>query len=631
MLTQLKFPRSKELATQQPGLITPTMLVRWASKQGHLIIRSVSTGSPNFSKKTCLYDFHVENGGKMVDFAGYLLPVNYSSLGIAASHVHTRTCCSLFDVSHMAQTKIYGKDRVSFIESLTTADIQGLGINQAQLSVLTNDNGGIIDDLIITNASETYLFVVSNASRREVVRNLFEGTLEKGGGKMDVRIEMAGDDKALLALQGPESARVLGPLLDVDFSKLTFMTSTEAKVAGVPDCRVSRLGYTGEDGVEISAPAEGARTIAEALLTSKNGNVKLAGLGARDSLRLEAGLCLYGMDMDEETTPVEASLAWLVRKRRRLEQGFPGAGIIVSQIKGGVNRKRVGLRSEGPPARHGTEVHDEEGTKIGVITSGCPSPSLGYNIAMAYVNSAFAKIYGFNRFISYRIVATYAACLVLHIAACTQFLTAVIRKYNNEKYQTWVNIDNLWDKSTIHSYIYALHRGTSLALGGNFLQTEAVTEGETVLAILTRVAGALTIAVFIGHCVHIISSAHRSKRESADKMKRQLQSYLADKRIPSKLKNKVFKYFDFHYPETYYEQSHVEKAISKSLLQMAIEPCETFCLNREDFMEVVHPDSALWQNIAAEAELRMERLERLEQQRWRAAFHGNVYEDDSDT
>lgn len=373
------------------NMITCNMLSRWATKQGHLIIRAASTSS-GISKKTCLYDFHVENGGKMVDFAGYLLPVNYGSHGIAASHIHTRKCCSLFDVSHMAQTKIYGKDRVSFIESLTTADIQGLGINQAQLSVLTNNNGGIIDDLIITNASETYLFIVSNASRRDEVRNLFEGKLEKIGGKLDVRFEMAGEDKALLALQGPESSHVLGPLLDVDFSKLTFMTSTEAKVADVPGCRVSRLGYTGEDGVEISAPAEGARKIAEALLESKNGNVKLAGLGARDSLRLEAGLCLYGADMDEQTTPVEASLAWLVRKRRRVEQGFPGAGIIVSQIKGGVSRKRVGLKAEGPPARHGTEVFDNDGNKIGEVTSGCPSPSLGYNIAMAYVKSTYAKV-----------------------------------------------------------------------------------------------------------------------------------------------------------------------------------------------------------------------------------------------
>ncbi|XP_046387721.1 aminomethyltransferase, mitochondrial [Ischnura elegans] len=371
-------------------MMTYPALARWVSKQGHLIIRSASNAAS--SKKTCLHDFHVEHGGKMVDFAGYLLPVQYGSHGIAASHVHTRTCCSLFDVSHMAQTKIYGKDRVSFIESLTTADIQGLGLNQAQLSVLTNNSGGIIDDLIITNTSGTYLFIVSNASRREAVKNLFDETLGKTRGKLDVNVEMAGDDRALLALQGPESPRVLGPLMDVEVSKLTFMTSTEAKVAGVPGCRVSRLGYTGEDGVEISAPAEGARVIAEALLASRNGNVKLAGLGARDSLRLEAGLCLYGNDMDESTTPVEASLAWLVRKRRREEQGFPGAGIIVSQIKGGVPRKRVGVKSEGPPARHGTEVLGNEGEKIGHVTSGCPSPTLGCNVAMAYVKSEYAKV-----------------------------------------------------------------------------------------------------------------------------------------------------------------------------------------------------------------------------------------------
>jgi len=342
------------------------------------------------SLHTPLHDFHVAQGGKMVDFAGYRLPVQYSDLGISASHLHTRKHCSLFDVSHMLQSKVHGKDRINFMESLTVADVAGLKTNQGSLSVFTLPNGGIVDDLIVTKA-DNHLYVVSNAGRREQDIPLMRAKEEemKVEGK-DVALELL-EDRGLLALQGPTMMQCLQPLTSLPLDNLAFMHSALAEVAGI-QCRVTRCGYTGEDGVELSCPAQQTEALAQAILAS-DGQPRLAGLGARDSLRLEAGLCLYGNDIDEGTTPIEGGLAWTVAKPRRVKQDFPGAQVILEQLKNGVSRRRVGLLSRGAPARGSTVVVNAEGEKVGVVTSGCPSPSLGkgINVSMAYVEKSSAK------------------------------------------------------------------------------------------------------------------------------------------------------------------------------------------------------------------------------------------------
>jgi len=342
------------------------------------------------SLHTPLHDFHVAQGGKMVDFAGYRLPVQYSDLGISASHLHTRKHCSLFDVSHMLQSKVHGKDRINFMESLTVADVAGLKTNQGSLSVFILPNGGIVDDLIVTKA-DNHLYVVSNAGRREQDIPLMRAKEEemKVEGK-DVALELL-EDRGLLALQGPTMRQCLQPLTSLPLDNLAFMHSALVEVAGI-QCRVTRCGYTGEDGVELSCPAGQTEALAQAILAS-DGQPRLAGLGARDSLRLEAGLCLYGNDIDEGTTPIEGGLAWTVAKPRRVKQDFPGAQVILEQLKNGVSRRRVGLLSRGAPARGSTVVVNAQGEKVGVVTSGCPSPSLGkgINVSMAYVEKSSAK------------------------------------------------------------------------------------------------------------------------------------------------------------------------------------------------------------------------------------------------
>ncbi|KAM8829887.1 aminomethyltransferase, mitochondrial [Synchiropus picturatus] len=346
-----------------------------------------ASGAEVTLKKTPLFDFHKAQGGKMVEFAGWSMPVQYKDSHIV-SHMHTREQCSIFDVSHMLQTTVHGKDRVKFMESLVVADISELQDNQGTLSLFTNNKGGIIDDLIVTKTDQGYLYVVSNAGCADKDSALMKAKLaEYKAAGFDVDLEFL--EEALIAVQGPTMARVLQLGMTDDLSKLTFMTSTLASVFGVPDCRVTRCGYTGEDGVEISVPQSRVVELTEKLLA--NTSVKLAGLGARDSLRLEAGLCLYGNDIDETTTPVEATLVWTIGKRRRQTKGFPGADIIVPQIKAKTARKRVGLVSTGPPVRPHTPILSPDGKVIGEVTSGCPSPCLKKNIAMGYVDSAFAK------------------------------------------------------------------------------------------------------------------------------------------------------------------------------------------------------------------------------------------------
>lgn len=338
-------------------------------------------------RRTPLHDFHLAHGGKLVAFAGWRLPVQYRDSHVD-SHLHTRRHCSLFDVSHMLQTKIHGRDRVKLMESLVVGDIAELRPNQGTLSLFTNEAGGILDDLIVTNTSEGHLYVVSNAGCRDKDLALMQDKVRELQSRgSDVGLEVV--DNALLALQGPAAARVLQAGVADDLRKLPFMTSAVMEVFGVPSCRVTRCGYTGEDGVEISVPAEGAVRLAAALLA--NPAVRLAGLAARDSLRLEAGLCLYGSDIDERTTPVEGSLGWTLGRRRRAAMDFPGAAVIVPQLKGKVPRRRVGLTCEGAPVRAHSPILSVEGTVIGAVTSGCPSPCLRKNVAMGYVPPEYSQ------------------------------------------------------------------------------------------------------------------------------------------------------------------------------------------------------------------------------------------------
>ncbi|XP_007428474.1 aminomethyltransferase, mitochondrial [Python bivittatus] len=349
--------------------------------------RGYTSGQENL-KQTPLYDFHRHHGGKMVAFAGWSLPVQYTHSHLD-SHLHTRQHCSLFDVSHMLQTKVFGRDRVKFIESLVVGDIAELKPDQGTLSLFTNEKGGIIDDLIVTSTSEEHLYVVSNAGCMDKDFALMQNKMkEMKAAGYDVHLEVS--DNALLALQGPAMAHVLQPGVADDLAKLPFMSSAMMVVFGVPGCRVTRCGYTGEDGVEISVPASQAVELAELLL--KDSSVWLAGLAARDSLRLEAGLCLYGNDIDENTTPVEASLVWTLGKRRRVAMDFPGASTILAQIKQKPKKKRVGLTSTGPPIRQHVPILSPEGKAIGEVTSGCPSPCLQKNIAMGYVDSEYSKL-----------------------------------------------------------------------------------------------------------------------------------------------------------------------------------------------------------------------------------------------
>lgn len=358
---------------------------------------SSSNTQPKLSalpKKTPLYNLHEQYKGKLVDFAGYLLPVQYGNCSISASHLHTRQCASIFDVSHMLQTYVRGKDAVECFESICTADIKGLDPNSGTLTVFTNANGGILDDLIVTKVSDDLLYVVSNAACRKQDMAIMQESVERFCklGK-DVSVEFFDSDvRALIALQGPKAVAALEDISSLSLHDLYFMQTRSANVAGVDGCRITRCGYTGEDGVEISIPGENAAFIVEALLNSTQVNVQLAGLGARDSLRLEAGLCLYGNDIDQQTTPIEAGLAWLVAKRRRAEANFPGAATILSHLKNGCERRRVGIRLEkGPAARHGVQILSGD-KQIGVVTSGCPSPSLGGNVAMGYMANDYKAV-----------------------------------------------------------------------------------------------------------------------------------------------------------------------------------------------------------------------------------------------
>ncbi|KAI8923026.1 hypothetical protein BC831DRAFT_473205 [Entophlyctis helioformis] len=368
----------------------PSRLPSVSSLCGARLMASSAAAAAGASafKRTALYDFHVAQGGKMVEFAGWDMPVQYASLGVLASHNWTRTHASLFDVSHMLQSSWTGPDRIKFIESLIVADVAALPVGSSTLSVFTNANGGIIDDTVVNKRSDKELYVVSNAGCAEKdLKHIRERLVDfqNKGGDVDVKVL---DHLSLVALQGPSAAKVLASLANVDLAKFGFMTSRAINVAGV-DAYVSRCGYTGEDGFEISVAHGDVVKLSQAFLDHPE--VELAGLGARDSLRLEAGLCLYGHDLDDTVSPIEGGLTWTIGQRRRTEGGFLGADKILPQIKGPVARRRVGLIVEGAPAREGAEILNAAGETIGVVTSGCPSPVLKKNIAMGYVKSGFHK------------------------------------------------------------------------------------------------------------------------------------------------------------------------------------------------------------------------------------------------
>lgn len=333
-------------------------------------------------RETPLAGLHRSLGARMVPFAGYEMPVSYPA-GIVAEHTHCRTAAALFDVSHMGQATLNGPGAAAALEALVPGDITGLKPARQRYTLLLNEAGGIRDDLMVACLSPERLFLVVNASRKDddfvhIAEHLPSGvTLERL------------DDRALVALQGPQAAAVLGRLAP-DAAALGFMGVAEITIGGIA-ALVSRSGYTGEDGFEISVPAADAEAFARTLLAEPE--VQLAGLGARDSLRLEAGLCLYGQDIDELTTPVEAGLVWTIGKKRRTAWDFPGAAAIRDQLENGPSRLRVGLRPDGrAPARAGTEIAATDGTGAGSVTSGTFSPTLNAPVAMGYVRRDLAEI-----------------------------------------------------------------------------------------------------------------------------------------------------------------------------------------------------------------------------------------------
>lgn len=320
--------------------------------------------------KTPLWRLHQSLGGKMVPFAGYDMPVQYDGMGVMQEHIHTRARAGIFDVSHMGQCVLTGD--VDSLEKIVPGDVRNLKPGKMLYTLLMNDQGGIVDDMIVTRWDDKTLFIVVNAACKEKDFAYLRQKLPAA------KLEELGN-RALIAVQGPLAEKIVAKIFP-EAAALSFMTSLTKG-----DFIVSRCGYTGEDGFEISLPAEIAADVVKEMLA--DADVKMIGLGARDSLRLEAGLCLYGHDIDETTTPFEANLKWAVPKRRREAKDFIGA----EKAMAAPARLRVGIRPEGKaPLREGTELVDETGRKIGVITSGGFGPTFDAPVAMGYVETAFA-------------------------------------------------------------------------------------------------------------------------------------------------------------------------------------------------------------------------------------------------
>ena len=334
-------------------------------------------------ERTPLHALHRELGARMVPFAGYEMPVQYKA-GIIAEHTHTRTAAGLFDVSHMGQAILAAEgDPAPVLERLVPGEIAALKPGRMRYTLLLNQAGGILDDLMVTRLTPQYLLLVVNAARKAADFAHMEAHLA-GAARLQPLAK-----QTLLALQGPKAESVMARLCPAACA-LAFLSTAELVIAGA-GALIGRSGYTGEDGFEISVPAAAADTVARALLAEPE--VAPIGLGARDSLRLEAGFCLYGHDIDETTSPVEAGLAWTVGKRRRAEGGFPGAEAILKQLDEGAKRRRVGLRPEGrTPAREGAPIHLPDGGEVGRVTSGGFGATIGGPIAMGYVAAAHAEV-----------------------------------------------------------------------------------------------------------------------------------------------------------------------------------------------------------------------------------------------
>ena len=337
--------------------------------------------------KTPLHALHVELGARMVPFAGYSMPVQYPA-GLMAEHKHTRDAAGLFDVSHMGQLRLVGPDAAAAFETLVPVDVIGLGVDKQRYGLLLTDEGTIIDDLMMVNRGDHLFIIVNGACKAGDIAHIQDRI-----GKRCQVIPMP--ERGLLALQGPKAVDALERLVP-GVEKLVFMTGGAFQWNGA-DLYITRSGYTGEDGFEISVHEAQAEALARALLSQPE--VKPVGLGARNSLRLEAGLCLYGNDIDTSTTPVEAALNWAMQKVRRTggerAGGFPGAGKVMAQLQDPalVQRKRVGLVAlERIPVREHTQLQDANGDKVGEVTSGLLGPSIDKPVAMGYVQSQHAAI-----------------------------------------------------------------------------------------------------------------------------------------------------------------------------------------------------------------------------------------------
>ncbi len=330
--------------------------------------------------KTALFDLHLELGAKMVVFADYQMPLSYPS-GIIKEHLHTRNYAGFFDISHMGQIRAKGKQFAAELEKLVPSNLLNLQVSRQRYTLLTNDQGGIIDDLIVSHTGDDNWILVVNAACKQQDYRYFEQRISEG-----CLIELL-EDQALFALQGPLAATVIQKLLTKGCSAIPFMATAQVAIAEIP-CRISRCGYTGEDGYEISVANQYAEKLARILLAQEY--VAPVGLGARDSLRLEAGLCLYGHDIDVTTTPVEADLGWVVARKYLPPDGkqpeFPGAQKIIAELQSEPTRRRVGILPLGRmPVREGVELFNQKDELVGNVTSGGYSPCIGSPIAMAYV------------------------------------------------------------------------------------------------------------------------------------------------------------------------------------------------------------------------------------------------------
>lgn len=335
-------------------------------------------------KKTPFYQLHLEAGGKMVPFACYEMPVQYP-MGIKQEHLHTRQKAGLFDVSHMGQIRISGDKRAEMLEKLVPVDVVDLPVMKQRYALFTNEAGGVLDDLMITNAVDHLFLVVNAACKEQDFAHLTSHLSEL------CQVEML-THKALLALQGPKARSVMGKLCP-EAGQMHFMTAANLKIHGI-ECFITCSGYTGEDGFEISVDESQAEALAKILLAEES--VEWVGLGARDSLRLEAGLCLYGHELSPEITPIEAGLNWAISKPRRMDGlrpgGFPGADIILEQMAKGTTRKRVGLKPLGKmPVREGTVLFDGQENQIGEVSSGGYGASYAGSISMGMVSIDFSS------------------------------------------------------------------------------------------------------------------------------------------------------------------------------------------------------------------------------------------------